>query len=72
MFKLVRNIKLMSHINSFANKALSLEIENSLNGAGILVTGGTGSFGQAFVREVLKLSKPERLAIYYGKSVRWL
>lgn len=35
-----------------------------LNGRGILVTGGTGSFGQAFVRRVLATSKPERLVIF--------
>ena len=35
-----------------------------LNGQGILVTGGTGSFGQAFVRRVLELYKPARLVIF--------
>lgn len=35
-----------------------------LNNSSILVTGGTGSFGQAFVREVLDRSTPSRLVIY--------
>ena len=35
-----------------------------LNGKGILITGGTGSFGQAFVRRVLKRFKPSRLVIF--------
>ncbi|WP_425403012.1 UDP-N-acetylglucosamine 4,6-dehydratase (inverting) [Hwanghaeella sp.] len=35
-----------------------------LNGKGILVTGGTGSFGQAFVRRVLESYKPSRLVIF--------
>ena len=34
-----------------------------INSAAILVTGGTGSFGQAFVRRVLK-DNPRRLVIY--------
>ena len=32
--------------------------------ASILVTGGTGSFGQAFVRETLKKYNPKRLVVY--------
>lgn len=35
-----------------------------LNGKSILVTGGTGSFGSAFVRKVLKEYKVKRLIIY--------
>lgn len=35
-----------------------------LNGKGILITGGTGSFGQAFVRRILKRFKPSRLVIF--------
>ncbi len=35
-----------------------------LNGKSILVTGGTGSFGQCFVENVLKHYKPKRLVIY--------
>ena len=36
----------------------------SLNGANILVTGGTGSFGKHFVRRVLESYEPERLIVY--------
>ena len=32
----------------------------NLNNKSILVTGGTGSFGQAFVKKVLSLYKPKR------------
>jgi UDP-N-acetylglucosamine 4,6-dehydratase len=36
----------------------------ALDGAGILVTGGTGSFGKCFVRTVLERYRPRRLVIY--------
>lgn len=35
-----------------------------LSGKSVLVTGGTGSFGQAFVRFVLKRFKPQRLIVF--------
>ena len=35
-----------------------------LNGKNILITGGTGSFGQAFCRYVLKNFRPQRLIVY--------
>ena len=35
-----------------------------LDGASILVTGGTGSFGKAFLSRVLQTRSPERVAIY--------
>ncbi|MEK9723234.1 MAG: UDP-N-acetylglucosamine 4,6-dehydratase (inverting) [Rhodospirillaceae bacterium] len=35
-----------------------------MDGRSILVTGGTGSFGQRFVQTVLERYKPKRLAIY--------
>ena len=38
--------------------------EIDLNGKSILVTGGTGSFGQAFVRHVISNYKPRKLIIY--------
>ena len=38
--------------------------QSSLDGAAILVTGGTGSFGQAFVKRVLSEHRPSRLVIY--------
>jgi UDP-N-acetylglucosamine 4,6-dehydratase/5-epimerase len=37
---------------------------NSLDGAAILVTGGTGSFGQAFIRHVFAKHKPARVVAY--------
>ena len=36
----------------------------AFNGRSILVTGGTGSFGQHFVRTMLKHGKPKRLVIF--------
>ncbi|WP_431854527.1 UDP-N-acetylglucosamine 4,6-dehydratase (inverting) [Azospirillum sp.] len=36
----------------------------NLNGAQILVTGGTGSFGRAFVRHVLEHHRPARLIVF--------
>ncbi len=38
--------------------------EPDLNGASILVTGGTGSFGHAFVRTVLERFTPRRLIVF--------
>ena len=37
---------------------------SSLDGHAILVTGGTGSFGQAFVRHILAHHRPSRLVVY--------
>jgi len=36
----------------------------TLDGAAILVTGGTGSFGQAFVKRILDRYRPARLVVY--------
>lgn len=36
----------------------------ALDGKGILVTGGTGSFGHAFVARVLATARPARLVVY--------
>jgi len=36
----------------------------SLDGAAILITGGTGSFGQAFVQRIISNHRPARLVIY--------
>jgi UDP-N-acetylglucosamine 4,6-dehydratase len=38
--------------------------EYSLDGRSVLVTGGTGSFGQAFVRTVLERYRPSRMIIF--------
>ena len=35
-----------------------------VDGASVLVTGGTGSFGQAFVRHALATGKPKRLIVF--------
>lgn len=40
------------------------DVSKLLDGAGILVTGGTGSFGQALVAEVLENAKPSRLIVF--------
>lgn len=37
---------------------------NLFDGASVLVTGGTGSFGHRFVRTVLEKHKPSRLAVF--------
>ena len=36
----------------------------NLDGKSVLVTGGTGSFGQAFVRLVLERFKPHKLIVF--------
>jgi UDP-N-acetylglucosamine 4,6-dehydratase len=45
-------------------KKIMQDNQSSLDGAAILVTGGTGSFGQAFVKRVLSEHRPSRLVIY--------
>ena len=35
-----------------------------LNGASVLITGGTGSFGQAFVSHMLACYRPRRLVVF--------
>lgn len=39
-------------------------MDSFFTGARVLITGGTGSFGNAFVRRVLDSAKPSRLVIY--------
>ena len=36
----------------------------NLNGKSILVTGGTGSFGQRFIKKIISKYKPKRLVIF--------
>jgi UDP-N-acetylglucosamine 4,6-dehydratase len=43
-----------------------------LNGSRILITGGTGSFGRAFVRIVLDRYKPEKLIVFSRDEVKQL
>ena len=54
----------MIWLPSWGRAAMTLLCNNSLDGKSILVTGGTGSFGQAFVRTVLRHYQPRRLIIY--------
>ena len=37
---------------------------SALDGKSILITGGTGSFGKAFIKRVLFLHKPKRLVVF--------
>ena len=37
---------------------------SALDGKSILITGGTGSFGKAFIKRVLALHKPKRLVVF--------
>jgi len=39
------------------------ELKKHLNGKAILVTGGTGSFGKAFITAILKYTEPARLIV---------
>ncbi len=43
---------------------MSQDIRKMFEGADVLITGGTGSFGQAFVREVLETCNVNRLVVY--------
>lgn len=40
------------------------ELMRELNGKSVLITGGTGSFGQAFVREALEKSRVRKLIVF--------
>ena len=35
-----------------------------MNNKTILITGGTGSFGQAFIKEIYKKYKPKKVIVY--------
>lgn len=54
----LNRIKKLAVIRDFSNPS------PILNGKSILVTGGTGSFGSAFVRTVLQQFKPDRLIVF--------
>ncbi len=43
---------------------MGLDNTHSLDGASILVTGGTGSFGQEFIRRLLQEYRPARVIVY--------
>ncbi|HUA50547.1 MAG TPA: UDP-N-acetylglucosamine 4,6-dehydratase (inverting) [Candidatus Sulfotelmatobacter sp.] len=43
---------------------MTQEAPIDLNGSSVLVTGGTGSFGQAFVRHLFEAYKPRRVVVY--------
>lgn len=43
---------------------MDLAEKNTLNGLSILVTGGTGSFGRAFVRHLFANHRPKRVVVY--------
>jgi UDP-N-acetylglucosamine 4,6-dehydratase len=43
---------------------LALPTDQLLDGKSVLITGGTGSFGKAFVRTVLARYRPEKLVIF--------
>ncbi|MBT5564274.1 MAG: UDP-N-acetylglucosamine 4,6-dehydratase (inverting) [Rhodospirillaceae bacterium] len=50
---------------SFAPEGQELEaLKKQVDGNSILVTGGTGSFGQAFVRTVLEKMSPRRVIVF--------
>jgi UDP-N-acetylglucosamine 4,6-dehydratase/5-epimerase len=44
----------------------------SLDGANILITGGTGSFGKRFVRTLTQRYKPERIIVYSREELKQL
>src|SRR6056297_559979 len=50
-----------------------LALNSAFNGKSILVTGGTGTFGREFCRELLENYKPARVIVYsrdeYKQSV---
>lgn len=51
-------------IADLSASALMAETLAQFNGQSILVTGGTGSFGQRFVRTILARSRPRRLIVF--------
>lgn len=53
---------MLMHTNS--DSARFTEAQPDLSGKAVLVTGGTGSFGQCFVRRLLETNRPRRLVIF--------
>lgn len=50
---------------SFAPAGQALEaLRKQIDGNSVLVTGGTGSFGQAFVHTILELTSPRRVIVF--------
>ncbi len=50
---------------SFATEGPDLEtLRDLVNNESVLVTGGTGSFGQAFVRKLLSTTEPRRVIVF--------
>ncbi len=47
-----------------SNQRFTEPVPGLLDGKSILVTGGTGSFGKAFLRTVMRVYKPKRLVVY--------
>ena len=44
-----------------------------MNGSSILITGGTGSFGKAFVKIIHKKYKPKRIVIFSRDEMKqWI
>lgn len=56
---LVSRVVVLSFIGADVNSR-----EQSLDGASILVTGGTGSFGQAFIKRLFAKHRPSRVVVY--------
>ena len=51
-------------MNSTKIKTMSKKI-NDLNNKTILVTGGTGSFGQRFISKILSSSSPKKIIVFH-------
>ena len=51
-------------VNTSTDSASVSQAMSALNGASLLVTGATGSFGRRFIATVLAHAKPERLVVF--------
>ena len=54
----------MSDTSKFKIAEATAEAIRAIDGANILVTGGTGSFGRNFIREIFRIADPDRVVVY--------
>ncbi|MCH9634219.1 MAG: UDP-N-acetylglucosamine 4,6-dehydratase (inverting) [Chlamydiae bacterium] len=48
----------------FQHKVITMNLYQNFSGKTILITGGTGSFGQAFIKKVLLSSSPKKIIVF--------
>ena len=54
----------MTSIDKFLNDDINKQVADKVRGKNILVTGGTGSFGNAFIAAMLEKYEPQRVIVF--------